>query len=96
MTVLEMFVLVLRCESWDVPQLGRMLFTAKINPDAFVFVLRDIPQVVPQRATCGMNDTYSSGSMMSSAAPYLWSAAHLSVNLYLSAYMFLFNYDLIL
>lgn len=39
-------------------QLRKMLFTAKINPDAFVFVLRDIPQALPQSTTCGMNDTY--------------------------------------
>lgn len=37
----------------------KMLFIAKINPDAFVFVLRDIPQVLPQSTTCGMNDTHS-------------------------------------
>ncbi len=39
-------------------QLRKMLFTAKINPDAFVFALRDIPRALPQSAKCGMNDTY--------------------------------------
>lgn len=34
------------------------LFTAKINPDAFVFVLRDIPKTSAQNTTCGTTDTY--------------------------------------
>lgn len=39
-------------------QLRNILFTAKINPDALVFVLRAIPQMLPLSTTCGMNDTY--------------------------------------
>lgn len=32
----------------------KMLFTAKINSDAFLFVLSDIPHGLPQRITCCM------------------------------------------
>lgn len=47
----------LKCdpESWDMySSEKKMLFTAKINSDAFLFVLSDIPHGLPQRITCCM------------------------------------------
>lgn len=43
--------------SWDTHSWGKMLFTAKINPDAFV-LFPDKFHVLCQSTTCGMNDTH--------------------------------------
>lgn len=36
----------------------KKLFTVRINPDALVFVLRDIPETFPLNPSCGTRDTH--------------------------------------
>lgn len=53
------------CLSWSSnkvlghAQFRNIMFTTKINSDAFVFVLRDIPQVLPQSTTYSIDVIYS-------------------------------------
>lgn len=50
-------------------QLRKMLFTTKINPDALLFVPRDIPQSQPQGSTCGRSDTCTCCMISSAHSP---------------------------
>lgn len=59
-----------------------MLFTAKVNPDAFVFVPGDIPQALPQRATCGMNDIFSTDVHSSLSVLHHYGSVYLLLQLY--------------